>query len=65
MKPYKFRKLTEGPDIADIQAEGRHSRAGRFDEKSYTNPKAKRQARRRLKRQDKHQQDIQDQLDES
>lgn len=29
MKPYVTRKLTEGPDVADIRTEGRKSAVGR------------------------------------
>ncbi|MCK9459488.1 MAG: hypothetical protein M0R80_07610 [Proteobacteria bacterium] len=59
MKPYKTIKLTECPDVADIQAEGRRSACGKLAGKSgecrgYTKSKQSKAATRRtLKRADK------------
>jgi hypothetical protein len=58
MKPYQTRKLIEGPDVADIQAEGRHSSVGRLPGKSgdyrpYCRGANRKTIRRQLKRADK------------
>lgn len=58
MKPYEHRKLTEGPDVADIQDEGRRSAVGKFPKPSgdytgYCSPAKKKTTRRALKRADK------------
>lgn len=54
MRPYHSIKLTEFPDVGDIRAEGRHSRVGRLDDKSYIrDPRRKAAVRRSLKRADK------------
>jgi hypothetical protein len=59
MKPYKTFKLTECPDVGDIQEEGRSSHIGKLREKSgefkpYTRAAQHRKAvRRTLKRRDK------------
>jgi hypothetical protein len=56
MHPYQHKRLTEGPDIADIQNEGRRSGVGRLSKKSgdcrpYC--RNKKSIRRTLKRADK------------
>jgi hypothetical protein len=62
MKPYRTIRLTEQPDVADIQAEGRKSSVGRFAEKGgdfkpYTrNASARKAVRRALKKADKNRQ---------
>lgn len=58
MKPYKHKKLTDSPDIADIKSEGRASHVGKFagkggDFRPYCAPVAKAKTRRNLKRADK------------
>ena len=59
MKPYKTKKLTECPDVADIKTEGRRSAVGQYAGKSgeyhgYTKSKTNKAAiRRNLKRADK------------
>lgn len=58
MKPYQTNKLTEFPDVADIQADGRKSCAGKFAGKSgdyrpYSRSKNRKSTRRGLKRADK------------
>lgn len=53
MRAYRTIRLTECPDVADIRAEGRRSRVGRLDAKSYCRPAQKRKIRRTLKRRDK------------
>lgn len=52
MRPYSHIKLTEFPDVKDIQSEGRHSSVGKFREKggdfkSYTRSADSRRATRR------------------
>lgn len=58
MKPYKTIKLTEYPDVADIQNEGRKSSVGRIPNKEheykpYSRSKNRKRIRRILKRIDK------------
>ena len=59
MRPYKTKRLTEGPDVGDIQCEGRKSSIGKLKTKSgeykpYTRSgKQRKRIRRRLKRSDK------------
>lgn len=56
MKPYQTFKLTEGPDVADIKAEGRATHVGRVDnsERGYIRrANVKRATRRHLKRSDR------------
>lgn len=64
MRPYKLRKLTDSPDVADIHEEGRASRDGRLDDRSYMSPSNKAIARRRLKRIDRAAQIRQEHHDE-
>lgn len=51
MHPYKYKKLTSCPDVADCQIEGRNFSAGG---KNYCNPKNKASSRRYIKRSDKN-----------
>jgi hypothetical protein len=54
MRAYHNIRLTDAPDILDIQIEGRKSSVGRFDEKSYIRKSANKKAiRRGLKRRDR------------
>ncbi len=59
MKPYKHRKLTSTPDVAEIKEEGRASHVGKLPEKSgefkpiIRSAKNKKSTRRYLKRADK------------
>jgi hypothetical protein len=58
MKPYKTIKLTEDPDVADIQSEGRKSSVGKLPAKNheyrpYSRSKNRKRIRRILKRKDK------------
>jgi hypothetical protein len=60
MKPYQTIKLTECPDIADIQADGRHSSVGKLPNKTgeyrpYCRSAHRKAVRRHLKRADKAQ----------
>lgn len=53
MHPYKMIRLTECPDVADIQKEGRRSAIGKLKEDKhgyFRKPIKKKIARRRLKR---------------
>jgi len=52
MRPYQYIKLEEYPDVADIQSEGRKTAIGGKD--YFRKKVSKRQARRYLKRQDRH-----------
>ncbi len=58
MHPYQTIKLTEGPDVGDIRAEGRHSSVGKLPNKtgefrSYCRSANRKVVRRHLKRSDK------------
>lgn len=56
MRPYKYYKFAEYPDVMDIQRDGRKSRVGRLegDESTYgRNTERKKKIRRALKRRDK------------
>jgi hypothetical protein len=35
MRPYKTIRLIEGPDVGDINSEGRKSSVGRMDQRGY------------------------------
>jgi hypothetical protein len=59
MRAYQNQRFIEGPDVGDVQSEGRASHIGKIAEKSgefkpYTrNPENRRATRRTLKRRDK------------
>lgn len=65
MRAYRNIRFIEGPDVADIQEQGRKSIVGRLDEKSYfRKPEHKAKVRRLLKRQDRMKQYRIDRRDE-
>lgn len=53
MRPYEHRKLTQGPDVADIHAEGRASHVGKLGKRGYVKSAKKATTRRNLKRADR------------
>lgn len=61
MKPYETLKLTESPDVGDLQREARKSSVGHFPNKSgdfhssVRDSSDRRKTRRSLKRSDKNQ----------
>lgn len=58
MRPYKYRKFEEWPDVGDIKSDGRSSHVGTCSgpggkARGYNAPAAKAKTRRHLKRADK------------